>query len=424
MKYDRQEIERALSMPHLVEFVRSHALALPTLVKFAAVMALIIWVPRLSRRVGVPGVIGLLVAGIVIGPYGLDMGGINRPIFDFFGELGKLLLMYCAGLEIDLEPFRRAQSRVITFGILTTVIPLLLGMGVGFLFGYRPVAAVVLGSLLASHTLLAAPIVAKAGAIRLESVAVTYGATIISDTLSLVVFAVCVSTFQKGFSPSELLVQIVEIGIFIPFVLLGLSRCGRYFLAKVSDDEGGYFSLLFLIMAVAAVLASVVQLPDIVGAFLAGLAVNATVHDQPAKEKVKFLGEALFVPCFFVVTGFLIDPPKFWHSLVDNFGLASSVTIALVAGKWIAAEVAGRAFGYSRLERTTAWSLTLPQVAATLAATLVAYNTFNPAGERLLNEDLLNVVLVLMFTTSLLGPTLTERFIPRIVPRLSPAKAA
>jgi Kef-type K+ transport system membrane component KefB len=162
-------------MSHLVEFLRAHALALPPLVKFAAVMALIVCVPRLSRRVGLPGVIGLLLSGIVIGPYGLDLGGTNRPIFDFFGELGKLLLMYCAGLEIDLTPFRRAKNRVIAFGLLTTAIPQLLGTGVGFLFGYPPVAAVVLGSLLASHTLLAGPIVAKLGAIRLEPVAVTYG---------------------------------------------------------------------------------------------------------------------------------------------------------------------------------------------------------------------------------------------------------
>jgi Kef-type K+ transport system membrane component KefB len=141
----------------LVEFLRSHALGLPTLVKFAVAMALIICVPRLSRRVGLPAVIGLLLSGIVVGPNGLDMIGTNRPVADFFAEVGKLLLMFCAGLEIDLTLFRRAQNRVITFGLLTTSIPLLLGTGVGFLFGYRPVAAVVLRSLLAPHTLLAAP---------------------------------------------------------------------------------------------------------------------------------------------------------------------------------------------------------------------------------------------------------------------------
>ena len=368
--------------------------------------------------------VGLLLSGIVIGPNGLDMFGANRPITDFFGELGKLLLMFCAGLEIDFALFRRAQNRVITFGLLTTSIPLLLGTAVGFLFGYRPVSAVVLGSLLASHTLLAAPIVAKLRAIRCEPIAVTYGATMMSDTLSLIVFAICVSTFQRGFSLPGLLAQIAEITVFILFVLLGLSRLGRYLLSRVADDEDAYFILMVLIMTISAVLADVIQLPGIVGAFLAGLAVNATVRDQPAREKVRFFGEALFVPCFFIVTGFLINPPEFWHSVTQNAGLAAAVIFALLTGKWIAAQIAGKAFGYFSLARTTIWSLTLPQVAATLAATIVAYKTFDSTGQRLIGSELLNVVLVLMLTTSILGPLLAERLIPRLLLTLQPAKAA
>src|SRR6476646_10330832 len=127
----------------MVEFLRSHAVALPTLAKFAIAMALIVWVPRLSRQVRLPAVVGLLLSGIVIGPHGLDVIGTSRPIADFFADLGKLLLMFCAGLEIDLALCRRARDRVIAFGLLTTSLPLLLGTGVGLLFGYPPVAAVV-----------------------------------------------------------------------------------------------------------------------------------------------------------------------------------------------------------------------------------------------------------------------------------------
>jgi Kef-type K+ transport system membrane component KefB len=411
-------------MSELAEFLRSRALTLPTLAKFAIGMAIIVCVPRLSRRVGIPAVVGLLLSGVVIGPHGLDVIGTNRPIADFFADLGKLLLMFCAGLEIDLALFRQARNRVIAFGILTTLLPLLLGTGVGFVFGYRTVAAVVLGSLLASHTLLAAPIVAKLGATRLEPIAVTFGATVLSDTLSLVVFAICVSTFQRGFSVPAMAVQLIEIAIFIPLILFGLSRLGAYFLRKVSDDEYAYFALMLLIMAVAAALSAVINLPGIVGAFLAGLAVNAAVHDQPAKEKLKFFGESLFIPIFFVVTGFLIDPREFYRSVTDNLVLAAAVILALLAGKWIAAQIAGRAFGYSPLARMTVWSLTLPQVAATLAAALVAFDTLDPTGQRLIDGRLLNVVLVLMLTTSILGPVLTEHFAPRMLPALRPAKAA
>jgi Kef-type K+ transport system membrane component KefB len=409
---------------HLAEVLRLHALALPTLAKFAIAMAIIVCVPRLSRRVRIPAVVGLLLSGIVIGPHGLDVIGTNRPIADFFADLGKLLLMFCAGLEIDLALFRRARSRVIAFGLLTTSLPLLLGIGVGFLFDYRPVTAVVLGSLLASHTLLAAPIVAKLGATRLEPIAVTFGATVVSDTLSLVVFAICVSTFQRGFSVPALVAQLMEIAIFIPLILFGLSRLGAYFLRKVSDEENAYFALMLLVMTVAAALAAIINLPGIVGAFLAGLAVNAAVHDQPAKEKLKFFGDSLFIPIFFVVTGFLIDPREFYRSITQNLFLTAAVILALLAGKWIAAQIAGRAFGYSPIARMTIWSLTLPQVAATLAATLVAFDTFDPAHQRLVDGRLLNVVLVLMLTTSILGPVFTEHFAPRMLPDLKPAKAA
>ena len=383
-------------------------------------MAIIVCVPRLSRRVRLPAVVGLLLRGIAIGPHGLDVIGTNRPIADFLADLGKLLLMFCAGLEIDLALFRRARNRVLTFGLLTTGFPLLLGTGVGFLFGYRPVAAIVLGSLLASHTLLGAPIIARLGATRLEPVAVTFGATVVSDTLSLVVFAICVSTFRRGFSMSELGVQLLEIALFVPLILFGLSHVGAYFLGKVGDDEEGSFILMLAVMAAAAALSAVIDLPGIVGAFLAGLAVNAAVHDKPAKEKLQFFGDSLFIPIFFVVTGFLIDPREFYQSITGNLALAAGVILALLAGKWIAAQAAGKAFGYSPLERKTMWSLTLPQVAATLAATLVAFDTFDPAGQRLVDGRLLNVVLVLMLTTSILGPVLTERFTPRILPDLRP----
>jgi Kef-type K+ transport system membrane component KefB len=413
-----------IALSHLAEYLRSHALALPTLAKFAIAMAIIVCVPRLSRRIRIPAVVGLLFSGIIVGPHGLDVIGTNRPIADFFADLGKLLLMFCAGLEIDLALFQRARNRVVAFGLLTTSLPLLLGTSVGLLFNYRPVAAVVLGSLLASHTLLAGPIVVKLGATRLEPVAVTFGATVVSDTLSLVVFAICVSTFQRGFSVPALAVQLIEIAIFIPFILFGLSRLGAYLLRKVSDEENAYFALMLLVMTVAAALAAVINLPGIVGAFLAGLAVNAAVHDQPAKEKLKFFGDSLFIPSFFVVTGFLIDPREFYQTITDNLVLTSAVILALLAGKWIAAQIAGRAFHYSPVARITMWSLTLPQVAATLAATLVAFNTFDPAGQRLVDGRLLNVVLVLMLTTSILGPVLTGYFAPRMLPDLRPAKAA
>jgi Kef-type K+ transport system membrane component KefB len=286
---------------------------------------------------------------------------------------------------------------------------------VGLLFGYAAIPAIVLGSLLASHTLLASSIVAKLGLTKLEPITITIGATVFSDTVSLVIFAICVSSYKSGFSAEGLALQIVEILVFFAIILFGLSRLGAYALGKVEKDEDAYFVLLLAILAVAGLLARVIDLPDIVGAFLAGLAVNSAVHDKPAKDKLEFIGNSVFIPIFFIAIGFLIDPRVFLRSVADNFALAAAVILALMTGKWLAVQIVGRAFSYQPVTRRTMWSLTLPQVAATLAATLAAYSTFNPAGQRLLDREVLNVVLVLMLTTSILGPVLTDRFAHRML---------
>jgi Na+:H+ antiporter len=399
-----------------LEWARAHALSLPTLAKFAIAMAIIVGVPPLSRRIHLPAVVGLLLSGVILGPYCLDIIGKNRPIADFFAELGKLLLMFFAGLEIDLELFLKRRNRSIIFGLLTTMTPLILGTVVGLLFGYRAIPAVVLGSLLASHTLLGLPIVTRLGVTRLEPIIITAGATVMSDTLSLIVFAICVPVFKTGLSVSGLAVQVVEIAIFFPLILVGLSRVSAYILKKVENDENAYFVLMLAILAVAAQLSQSINLPGIVGAFLAGLAVNAAVHDKPAKGKLEFFGNSLFIPVFFIVTGFLINPVTFLQTITTKYALLAGVIGALLAGKWIAAQIAGRAFGYTSAARMTMWSLTLPQVAATLAAALVAFDTLNSAGQRLVDERLLNVVLVVVLVTSILGPVLTEHFAPRMLP--------
>ena len=399
---------------HVIDFVRDHLVTLPVLAKFAIGMVMLVVIPRFSRRLHIPPAVGLLLGGVVVGPYVLDIFGTHRPIADFLAELGKLLLMFFAGLEIDLALFRRARHRSVTLGIATTGIPLLLGTTVGLAFGYAAIPAIVIGSLLASHTLLGLTVVNQFGLGRIEPVTITVGATVISDTLSLVVFAICVSIYTTGFSPSGVAILLAEIAIYILLVLFGLSRLGAYVLKWVEKEEDACFIVMLSIMTVAGVLADVIQLPGIVGAFLAGLAVNASARDAPASAKLEFMGKSLFIPIFFVVTGFLIDPITFVYGIFDNFLLVVGIIGALLTGKWIAAWSVGRVFGYDMNERLVIWSLTLPQVAATLAATLVAHQTLGASGQRLLDDRMLNVVLVLMFTTSVLGPVLTARFASRL----------
>jgi len=167
---------------------------------------------------------------------------------------------------------------------------------------------------------------------------------------------------------------------------------------------------MLLLVAVAAVGAEAIHLEGIIGAFLAGLAVNTATRHSEAKHELEFIGNHLFIPVFFLTIGFLIDIRTFANTLVEQFGLVFGIVGGLIGSKYLAAEVARRAFGYTRLEGLTMWSLSIPQVAATLAAALVAYNTTDAAGERLIGEPVLNSVIVLLVVTSVLGPILTERF--------------
>ena len=396
------------------EIVRSHLLALPTLAKFAIFMAVVVGVHPLAKLIRVPSMVLLLLFGVVLGPYVLDMVGTARPTAKILAEIGKLMLMFSAGLEIDLDQLRRSGRRSITFGLITTTTPLVLGTAFALFYHYGTITAIVIGSLLASHTLLALPIVTRLGVLSYEPVIITIGATVISDTLSLVVFAICVSTYTTGFSPGKLATLLVEIAVFIPLILLGVGRGGGYLLRRISDNKDAHFVLMLCIMGFAGVLADLIQLPSIVGAFLAGLAVNTAVKDHPSKERLYFMGNSLFIPIFFIVTGFLINPKVFVGDIVNHFGLVAGIVMSLLIGKGIAAQGTGLAFGYSAAARRTMWAMTLPQVAATLAAAVVAHDTTNQAHQPMLDDTTLNAVLVLMMVTSIMGPVLTEVFAPKM----------
>ena len=176
----------------ILDYLHKAVEVLPVLAKFAVCMMLIVIIPRLSRRVHLPEAVGLLLAGVLFGPHVLDIFPTQHPVLQFFAEVGMLLLMFFAGLEIDLTLFRQKIYRSLGFGVVTTTLPLLLGTLVTLWLGYDLLPAIVVGSLLSSHTMLGSTIVARLGARSLEPMVVTTGATMVSDTLSLLVFAVCV----------------------------------------------------------------------------------------------------------------------------------------------------------------------------------------------------------------------------------------
>lgn len=386
---------------------------LPPMARFGAVLFLLLFTPYLARRLHVPSVVGYIFAGVVIGPHGLSIVPQNGAIANFFAELGKLLLMFFVGLEIDLRQFRAQRGKSFVFGLVTFGLPLAAGVTVGLLFGYRPISALLIGSLMASHTLIAYPIVVKAGLVELPAVTVTVGATILTDTLSLLVLAICLTAHQAGFDAKALIVQLGELAIFIVVMVFVLGPVGRWAFDRLGRTDEASFTLMLVIVSLGATFAEALKLEGILGAFLAGLAVNAAVRGTAAKEKIEFLGNALFIPAFFIVTGFLVDLKVFAATVWSDAALVAAMVVGLIGSKWLAAEIVGRAWRFSAADRGLMATLTIPQVAATLATALVGYQAMNQAGERLIDTAMLNTVLVLVIVTSVLGPVLTERYIRR-----------
>ncbi|BAY96688.1 sodium/hydrogen exchanger [Tolypothrix tenuis PCC 7101] len=378
------------------------------IIAFTILLAVIFTVPPIFERLKLPGLVGLLIAGVVLGQNGLKLLDSESDTIKLLSDIGKIYLMFVAGLEIDLEQFRKTKNRSIGFGTLTFLVPLIAGIAAGRLFNFSWNASVLIGSLLASHTLLAYPIVSRLGVVTNEAVTVTIGATIFTDTGALLVLAICVGIHGGEFSAISLATLLGGLAIYSVVVLFGFDWAGKQFFRRTGDEQSNQFLFILLALFLASVGAQIIGVEKIVGAFLAGLAVNDVLGRSPVKEKVEFIGSVLFIPCFFVDMGLLIDIPAFIKTL-SSIWLTLVIVIALIGSKFIAAFLAKLLYRYNTAEMLTMWSLSLPQVAATLAATLVAYQTVNPAGERLINEGVLNSVIVLMLVTAILGPVITAR---------------
>lgn len=379
------------------------------IIQFTILLTVIFTVPPIFERLRIPGLVGLLVAGVLLGQNGLKFLDSDSETVNLLSDIGKVYLMFVAGLEIDLEQFRKTKNRSIVFGILTFLVPLISGILVGRFFNFSWNASVLIGSLLASHTLLAYPIISRLGVVMNEAVTVTVGATIFTDTAALLVLAICVGIHGGEFSTLSLITLLGGLAIYSVIVLFGFDWAGKEFFRRSGDEQSNQFLFILLALFLASVGAQIVGVEKIVGAFLAGLAVNDVVGRSPVKEKIEFIGSVLFIPCFFVDMGLLINIPAFIKTL-SSIWLALVIVSALIGSKFIAALLTKLIYRYSNVEMLTMWSLSLPQVAATLAATLVAYQTLNPAGERLISEGVLNSVIVLMVVTSILAPLITARF--------------
>lgn len=374
------------------------------IVAFTILLLVTLTIPPIFEKLRLPGLVGLLVAGVALGPDGLGFLEPKSEMMKLLSDAGKIYLMFVAGMEIDLEEFRKKKNRSLAFGLATFLIPLIFGTVVGQMFGFGLNSSILIGSLIASHTLLGYPIVTRLGVATNEAVTVTIGATIFTDIAALLVLAICVSIHAGEFSAATLAIQLGALAIYSGIVLFGLDWAGKEYFRRTGDEESNQFLFVLLSVFLASVGAQIINVDKIVGAFLAGLAVNDVVGHGPVEEKVEFVGSTLFIPFFFVGMGLLLDIPAFMESVTSGLPLTLAIVGGLLASKFLAALVAKLLFRYKWNEMLTMWSLSLPQVAATLAAALAGLQV------GLISESVFNAVIVLMLVTSILGPLVTAQF--------------
>ena len=385
---------------------------------FALLVALAMLVPPLFRRTGLPDLVGLLLAGVLMGPSVLNLLQPEGETLQLVSDIGAIYLLFIVGLEIDLEEFNRVRSRSLTIGVLHFVGGMATGGAIGALLGYPLVPCLLIGTLIATHTPLGYPIVRSYGAQRDEAVVVSVGSTILTDIASLVVLAIAIGLGRQSFSLANLAGLIASVAIFAFAVVAIIRMVGRRIFRGSINDESRIFLTILLILFLASLGAEVAGVEKIVGAFLAGLAVNSVLPEGKSKQQVILVGAALFIPIFFIHLGLLLDLSSLKDS-ITQFQLPVLMVIGVISCKGMVSLIAGRAFRYNGNQMVMMWSLAMPQVAATLASAFIGYE----AG--LLDQTVLNAVLAMMVVTATLGPILTARSVRRLVeparPRRIPA---
>jgi Kef-type K+ transport system membrane component KefB/nucleotide-binding universal stress UspA family protein len=372
------------------------------IVPFAILLVVILVVPILFERLRLPALVGLVLSGVLLGSSGWNIFQAESPMMNLLADIGLVYLIFVAGLEVDIHQFRRRKNRSLGFGSFTFGVPLVAGTLIGRTLGFDWNAAILIGSLFASHSLLAYPIVNRLGVVNNEAVTVTMGARIFTDIGVLLILALCVATHDWAFSFAKLLTLLGWLIIYSVVVLSGFDWAGKEFFRRSGEDQKNQFLFVLLVVFLSVAGAQLIGVEKIIGAFLAGLAVNEVVGDGPVKEKVTFVGSVLFIPIFFVDLGLLINLPAFFKN-IGTLKIAFLIVVGLIASKLLAAFLAKLVYHYNWQEMLTMWSLSVPQVGATLAATLVGYR----AG--LLPQVVLNIVILLMLVTATLGPMITSR---------------
>ena len=375
---------------------------------FLLVLLIILFAPILLNKLRIPHIIGMILAGLVIGEHGFNIL-VRDSSFELFGKVGLYYIMFLAGLEMNMGDFKKNRGKAVMLGLLAFVIPIGIGLVTNMmLLKYSLVTSILLASMYASHTLVAYPIVIRYGVSRHRSVSIAVGGTAVTDTLTLLVLAVVGGLF-KGESGGLFWLWLVVKVIFLgALIMYSFPRIGRWFFSHYDDNVMQFIFVLAMVF-LGAGLMEFVGMEGILGAFLAGLVLNRLIpHVSPLMNHLEFVGNALFIPYFLIGVGMLIDIHVIFGQ-GDALKVAAVMIVVALVGKWIASWLTQKIYKMAPIERELMFGLSNAQAAATLAAVLVGYNIILPNGERLLNEDVLNGTVLLILVTCVVSSFITER---------------
>ncbi|MBC5636222.1 cation:proton antiporter [Ornithinibacillus sp. BX22] len=370
---------------------------------FAIAMVIFLITPILMKKLRIPGIIGPILAGVIIGPHGFHLLERDQTIV-LLGTIGLLFIIFIAGLELDIDGFKKYRSRSILFGSISFTIPLVLGTCVGLIFDYSLTASILLGSILGSHTLLAYPIASRLGIAKNKAVTTAVGGTLLTDTFALLILAVVTGAAAGQLSLHFWVKMTISLIVFVLIILWGTPILSRWFFRNSENEGVMNFTYVMVILFVSGFLAVIAGMQPIIGAFLAGLALNRFVLEHGTlMNRIRFLGNALFIPFFLLSVGMLMDlsvlfnNPRAWI-------ITGAIVLSVIIGKALAPILISKIYNYSKKERNVMIGLTVPQAAATLASTLVGFEV------GLLDQATVNAVIIMILITCIVGPYFVEKY--------------
>ena len=374
---------------------------------FFLVLVIILLAPIILERLHVPHIIGMILAGALIGEHGFHI--LERDSsFELFGEVGLFYIMFLAGLEMNMEDFKSIRVKATVLGVLAFLFPLCIGVWANLtLLEYGLMSGILLACLYDSHTLDTYPIAIRYGLSKQRAVGIAVGGTAITDTLTLLVLAITAGAFREN-TPNLfwvwLILKFIVAAIVITFLF---PRVARWFFRRYSDPVLQYIFVLSMVFLGAGVMAFI-GMEGILGAFLVGLLLNRLIpHVSPLMNHLEFVGNALFIPYFLIGIGMLINVTSLFNHLYALKVAGIMVAVSLV-GKWLAAWATQKIFRMRKVERRLMYGLSNARAAATLAAVTVGYNIILPDGSRLLNEDVFNGAILLIIVSCTVSAFITE----------------